>query len=340
MKTQWITAALATLALAGPATAQTHSNSVADYVSSMKVLMQGYEGNGRVIEGRPSEEGARPWQVGLASTLNLDKRDPESQYQAQFCGGSVMNSIWVLTAAHCVTDDAGSAMPPGDLAILYGNNDLTRARVALVEEIIVHETYNTESLVGDIAMVRLAEPLDLDADLVAAVETADAAIETEFSPPATTAIVSGWGIREDGTAPVVLYEVDIDIQPLAVCEQGLIDLYHRQFAEMLRSVAGRLKVSPEAAAEAFQVIVGAAADPVPDTMLCAGIATGERDSCNGDSGGPLVVEGLQGVVQVGIVSWGEVPLTAAGPCGNAQLYGYYTRVASYHDWINSTLTLP
>ena len=78
-------------------------------------------------------------------------------------------------------------------------------------------------------------------------------------------------------------------------------------------------------------------DPLTGNMICAGVKAGGRDSCYGDSGGPLIamVEGKP--VQLGIVSWGEGPADAEIKCGHADVYGVYSRVASFKDWIAETM---
>ncbi|XP_044733178.1 mite allergen Der p 3-like [Chrysoperla carnea] len=63
-----------------------------------------------------------------------------------------------------------------------------------------------------------------------------------------------------------------------------------------------------------------------DTNLCAGILQGGKGQCKNDAGSPLTVNGKV----VGIDSW------SGKPCGNKQLPGIFTRVASYRDWIRST----
>lgn len=69
---------------------------------------------------------------------------------------------------------------------------------------------------------------------------------------------------------------------------------------------------------------------VRETMMCAGRREGGIDACQGDSGGPLVLRSSSGPVLVGVVSWGD-------GCAKKLKYGIYTRVASYHDWIQRTL---
>lgn len=45
----------------------------------------------RIVGGQTAEKGSWPWQAMLASRGG-----------SQFCGGSLVEENWVLTAAHCV----------------------------------------------------------------------------------------------------------------------------------------------------------------------------------------------------------------------------------------------
>jgi hypothetical protein len=64
------------------------------------------------------------------------------------------------------------------------------------------------------------------------------------------------------------------------------------------------------------------------TMLCAGHAQPNRDSCSGDSGGPLLDKATG--EQVGIVSFGR-------GCGDPDFPGVYTRVSKYASWIRDRI---
>jgi len=64
-------------------------------------------------------------------------------------------------------------------------------------------------------------------------------------------------------------------------------------------------------------------------MICAGETAGGVDSCQGDSGGPMVVPEGDRWRQVGIVSWGY-------GCADPGDYGFYTRLATYDQWIVDT----
>jgi secreted trypsin-like serine protease len=72
-------------------------------------------------------------------------------------------------------------------------------------------------------------------------------------------------------------------------------------------------------------------------MLCAGIKAGGRDSCYGDSGGPLVATLNGAPLQLGVVSWGEGPADSEVKCGHADVYGVYSRIAAFKDWISSRI---
>jgi secreted trypsin-like serine protease len=84
----------------------------------------------------------------------------------------------------------------------------------------------------------------------------------------------------------------------------------------------------------------AIATPLTPTMLCAGLRSGQRDACYGDSGGPLLATVGGKPVEVGIVSWGEGPADEKVKCGHKDLYGVYSRVASFKDWILSHVQVP
>ena len=75
---------------------------------------------------------------------------------------------------------------------------------------------------------------------------------------------------------------------------------------------------------------GYAADGITITgnMLCAGLPAGQKDSCQGDSGGPLMVRDNAQAPweQAGIVSFGI-------GCARPGVFGVYTRVARYVDWV-------
>jgi uncharacterized repeat protein (TIGR01451 family) len=244
-----------------------------------------------IIGGEIAADGAWPWQAALWDN---------SSDAPWGCGGSLISRGWVLTAAHCVTDDDGKLNVQGsDLSVVLGVNDLTKVpqgqRIA-VSEIIVHPDYNVAAVYdSDLALLRLATPAVLNdkVKVVGLVGKFDAG----FYAPHTPAVVTGWGTLTPGMPdyPDALYQVEVPIVEQSACEFGY--------------------------AVQKSVITG--------NMLCAGVLEGGKDSCQGDSGGPLVVRGSTGWLQAGVVSWGN-------GCGLPGLPGVYTRLGAFADYVTDT----
>merc|ERR1719400_2755340 len=125
----------------------------------------GLEGERRIVGGEDSTSGKYPWIV----TLNGGPKWGFDEHQ-HACGATLIAANWVLTAAHCIADQ--SLTSKDDLTVLLGEFDLSsdadsfdtnRKNVALEIDPIVHEDYNSPmSTSNDIALLKLAEPVDLN----------------------------------------------------------------------------------------------------------------------------------------------------------------------------------
>ncbi|WP_415949262.1 S1 family peptidase [Streptomyces sp. KLOTTS4A1] len=218
--------------------------------------------DGVIIGGSPVNVSDSPWTVALAS------RDRFGGTRAgQFCGGAVVAPSVVLTAAHCVSAEVLGTRPGdvGDLKVIAGRTDLRSlaGREVAVREAWVNEEYDPVTNGGDVAVVRLDEPLP-ESYVIPMAGPGDPAYE-----PGTGAQVYGWGdITGRGDYSAVLRAARVQVLPDATCEAAYPGSAEGTY---LRSV-----------------------------MLCAGEAVGGRDACQGDSGGPLVAEGrLIGLVSWG-----------------------------------------
>ena len=290
------------------------------------------ESASRIFGGRNAQDGAWPAQVSLHSVDKLGNGEPENRAKSQFCGGSIIARQWVLTAAHCVVQPDGSVMAPNTLAVRSGAVDLRNGDFRAVARVIVHEDYNPIRIDADIALLQLAQPIQDSSGPVGAIS-----ISGQGQPvPKGPAVVIGWGMMQDGNFPISLMETDIDVVANATCNAGMAEQTKRDMGNFLMGIGQSNGIPMENLEQAFSILTQNMGNALTDNMICAGTTSGQRTMCNGDSGGPLMVRTNNGQwLQVGVVSWNRMPIGAQTACGHESLYGVYTRVSNYFNWIAS-----
>ena len=285
----------------------------------------------RIYGGALADPGEWPHQASLEVRFPPDENGRAS---SAICGSSLIARQWALTAAHCVVD-AATMRPfsPDSVTVGTGSNAFGGGDRRAVERIVVHEGYGRGvGFEHDIALLKLAEPIGESAGPVSAIR-----VPQQGEPiPEGPAVVVGWGQVESGQASADLRETDIEIVARQTCEDGLRGALTEELRLFLLQLNGMMQIDMEVLEASFGALAGGMRAPITDNMICAGTASGERDSCFGDSGGPLMTRAEDGGwVQRGIVSWGYVPIAfgSGRVCGNPNVFAVYTNLANYYDWI-------
>jgi len=119
------------------------------------------------------------YQVALVSSTYDNPRE------GYFCAGSLIGHQWILTAAHCLS----THVRPSDLKVAAGSVHLSQSRLISVAEIVLHEGFDRNSMINDVALIKLAEPVhDMKPVGLADFETERQALKSD-----ARATVSGWG---------------------------------------------------------------------------------------------------------------------------------------------------
>ncbi|XP_033123490.1 complement factor B-like [Anneissia japonica] len=275
----------------------------------------------RISGGSDAIEGAWPWQVALWERKE-DNFDPRG-YSAGgfFCGGSIISSNWILTAAHCFYDnkkiqriDQGLWHTKVLVGLGYTNlNDyeLLHTRTMPITKIIPHPDYSKDyDYDYDIALMQLNTSIDFG-NYIRPVCLPNRTKVSDIPVPKDEMVVTGWGEtknRSIGERPNdnndALQQAYLDVVRWRTCENDI-----RQ----------------------TQLDIGKPGAPfLTNNMFCVG--NGYPSSCVGDSGGPVVKkipasnDRDEHWVQFGIVSWGY-------GCGVVGQHDVMTNVTKLTNWI-------
>jgi trypsin len=130
-----------------------------------------------------------------------------------YCGGSIVNENYIVTAAHCAQAAASGYTIVAGEHNLSSNEGSEQSRT--VAQIKNHPNYNGNTLSSDIALMRVSQPFQFG-QYVAAANLAS-------SDPSdnSNVVVAGWGaLTEGGSSPTILMKVTVPMVSLASCRSS------------------------------------------------------------------------------------------------------------------------
>ncbi|CAH0723357.1 unnamed protein product, partial [Brenthis ino] len=218
----------------------------------------------RIAGGTETEFKQFPWIVYIETLFN-----PADGWRQLACGGSLISTRYVLTAAHCIHNDTVTMNTtrvtlaqynlktfPKDCKFVMGEEQCVENILIYAEEAIYHPNYYRDYLYHDIALLRLREhapytdfirPICLPTFDIDQPEFANLPLQ-----------IAGWGKTDpQGIGPVSI-----------VKRQAVVNLIPNNECRNIYS-----------SIDAF---------PVIRSQLCT-VARNGQDFCEGDSGGPLML---------------------------------------------------
>lgn len=247
---------------------------------------------------------------------------------SHFCTSSILDKYWIITAAHCVINH-----PPNEYQVRCGSLSPNKQpgdkiQIREVKDIVIHEDYeyDYQAYPNDVALIHLAEPLDLSYEVWPSYVARKDNYDWSFSKCYSV----GWG--QTGKC----WDAN------TYCKQWAADGHctkHRADMEWQCPIscgmcknAGDSDYLQEAQTWAFNY-PGCSGkwsyNQINKNHICAYDYLNQlHGSCNGDSGGPFFCQRGEDYYQVGVFSYMDARCSPHRP-------SVYSFIGNFVDWIKA-----
>ncbi|XP_001362226.1 trypsin [Monodelphis domestica] len=123
----------------------------------------------KIVGGYTCAANSVPYQVSLNAGYH-------------FCGGSLINSQWVVSAAHCYKSRIQVRLGEHNIEVLEGNEQFIDSA-----KVIRHPNYNSYTIDNDIMLIKLKTPATLNS------RVSSITLPTSCAATGTSCLISGWG---------------------------------------------------------------------------------------------------------------------------------------------------
>ncbi|XP_075977377.1 transmembrane protease serine 9-like [Anticarsia gemmatalis] len=211
----------------------------------------------RIVGGWNIDISQVPYQAGLVIQVNW--------HFTSVCGASLISHNRLLTAAHCQND---GNMVANSFTVVLGSNFLFSGGLRLVtRDVVMHPTWNHNTLLADIAVMRIAS---IGFSNIVQPIALPSGNEAGWDFNGWTAMASGFGLTVNGgsiPSNQRISAVNVPVISNSDCRRVYGQWMH-------------------------------------NSNICTNGAGG-RGTCQGDSGGPLVVTSNNRRIQIGVTSYGS-----------------------------------
>ncbi|XP_076019524.1 chymotrypsin-C-like [Genypterus blacodes] len=158
----------------------------------------------RVVAGEDVRPHSWPWQISLQTASGGRWR--------HICGGTLLSSQWVLTAAHCIKDGYLYRVKLGKHNLKEEEEGSISARV---EDIITHDNYQPLFSRNDIALIKLSPVTFSDTIMPACLPKQGAVL-----PHGASCYITGWGrLSTSGSIADILQQALLPVVDHETCSQ-------------------------------------------------------------------------------------------------------------------------